>query len=152
LQRYRISAGAIIEDHGRVLLVRHVVPGRYDFWVAPGGGVKDEESYEEAATREVWEETGLNVKVGRLLYIEDLVNPECRIVKFWFAARLIGGTFDVTHPEAKAEHVVEAAWLRPEEFRGKAVFPDVLTGRFASDKEAGFPEVIRLPMRRMDFW
>ena len=152
MQRYRISAGAIVEDQDRVLLVRHVVPGRYDFWVAPGGGVKDEESYEEATTREVWEETGLKIKVGRLLYIEDLVNPECRFVKFWFAAQLIGGTLDVTHPEARAEHVVEAAWLRPEEFQGKAVFPEVLAGRYATDKEADFPGVIRLPMRRMEFW
>jgi 8-oxo-dGTP diphosphatase len=135
-----------------VLLVRHVVPGRYDFWVAPGGGVKGEESYEEAATREVWEETGLKVEVGRLLYIEDLVNPECRFVKFWFAAQLIGGILDVTHPEARAEHVVEAAWLKPEELQGKAVFPEVLTGRYAADKEASFPGVIRLPMRRMELW
>ncbi len=152
MQHYRISAGAIVEDQGRVLLVRHVVPRRYDFWVAPGGGVKGEESYEEAAAREVWEESGLKVKIGRLLYIEDLVNPECRFVKFWFTGHLIGGTFDVTHSEARAEHVVEAGWLKPEELLGKAVFPEVLTGRYTADKEAGFPGVIRLPMRRVEFW
>ena len=75
-----------------MLLVRHVVLGRHDFWVAPGGGVKDEESYEEAATREVWEETGLKVKVERLLYIEDLVNPECRFVKFWWNSAVAPGS------------------------------------------------------------
>jgi 8-oxo-dGTP diphosphatase len=148
----RISAGAIVEDQGRLLLVRHVLPGKYDFWVAPGGGVKDQESYEEAATREVWEETGLKVTVGRMLYIEDLVNPQCRFVKFWFAAQLIGGTLDITHPEAQAEHVAAAAWLSPEEFQGKAVFPSLLSGRYASDKQAGFPGVVRLPMRRMELW
>ena len=152
MQQYRISAGAIVEREGRFLLVRHVRPGKYDFWVAPGGGIKGEESYEEAAAREVQEETGLTVRVGRLLYIEDLVNPQCRFVKFWFAAQLIGGAFDFSHPEARAEHIAEGAWLSPEELRGKAVFPTVLCERYASDRAAGFPDVVRLPLRHMEFW
>jgi len=152
LRQHRISAGVIAEHEGRVLLVRHVLPGRYDFWVAPGGGVKDEESYEEAAAREVREETGLNVSVGRLLYIEDLINPQCRFVKFWFSAQLIGGTLDFSHPEARAEHIAEAAWLRPEEFQGKVVFPSLLYGRYVADKAAGFPGAVRLALRRMEFW
>lgn len=152
LHPYRISAGAIVEDQGRVLLVRHVLPGKYDFWVAPGGGIKGEESYEVAAAREVWEETGIKVGVGKLLYVEDLVSPECRFVKFWFAAQRLGGVLDSSHPEAKAEHVAEAAWVSQAEFQGKAVFPSALGTRYATDKAAGFPGVVRLPMRRMEFW
>ena len=152
MQPHRISAGAIVERDGRLLMVHHVRPGRYDFWVAPGGGVKGEESYEEAAAREVWEETGLRVEVGRLVYIEDLVNPECRYVKFWFLAQLIGGAFDFSHPEAKLEHVVEASWLEPSQFAGKQVYPELLHSRYATDRQAGFPDVVRLPMRRMETW
>lgn len=149
---YRISAGAIVEHDGRLLMVHHVRTGRYDFWVAPGGGVKGEESYEETATREVWEETGLRVEVGRLVYVEDLVNPECRYVKFWFLAKLLGGVFDFSHPEAKLEHVAEAMWLEPTQFAGKEVYPEFLHSRYATDKQAGFPGVVRLPMRRMKTW
>jgi 8-oxo-dGTP diphosphatase len=111
VQQYRISAEAIVEHEARILLVRHVLPGKYDFWVAPGGGVKEDESYEEAAAREVKEETGLAVNVGRLLYIEDLVNPRCRFVKFWFSAQLASGALDISQPEARAEHITEAAWV-----------------------------------------
>ena len=149
---HRISAGAIVEDRGRLLMVRHVVPGKYDFWVAPGGGVQGDESYEEAAAREVWEETGLEVSMGQLLYIEDLVNPESRFVKFWFSAQLVGGSFDCTHPEAQAEHILEAAWLEPGEFQGKTVFPEVLSTRYFQDRKAGFPTTVRLPIRRMSLW
>jgi 8-oxo-dGTP diphosphatase len=141
-----------VEHQGRVLLVRHVLPGKYDFWVSPGGGVKGEESYEEAAAREVLEETGFRVSVGRLLYIDDMVNPECRFAKFWFAAHLVSGRLDVSHPEAKAEHILEAAWLTPEEFEGKVVFPQVLSSRYASDRSSGFKNVVRLPLRHMEFW
>ncbi|MEK7346750.1 MAG: NUDIX hydrolase [Pseudomonadota bacterium] len=152
LQRHRISAGAIVEHEGRLLMVRHVVPGKYDFWVAPGGGVKGSESYEEAAAREVWEETGLSVSVGSLLYVEDLINPECRFVKFWFAAQLVGGSISTSHPEAAAEHITEAAWLHPSELHGKVVFPTVLNQQYANDRDLGFPALVRLPLRTMEFW
>lgn len=35
-----------------------------EFWVMPGGGIKDTETFEEAAIRELKEETGLEVKLG----------------------------------------------------------------------------------------
>ncbi len=133
-------------------MVHHIRPGRYDFWVAPGGGVKGDESYEQAATREVLEETGLDVNVERLVYIEDLVNPECRFVKFWFLARLKGGNLNVSHPEAKLEHVTEAAWLEPSQFTGKEVYPEFLLCRYPLDRAAGFPHIVRLPLRHMNSW
>lgn len=109
---HRISAGAIVESDGRLLLVRHYRPGRYDFWVAPGGGVKGDES---------------------------------------LAASVVGGTLDTSHPEAAAEYIVQAAWLAAEELRGITVFPPVLTGRYWSDRLAGFPGVVHLPLRQMEF-
>jgi len=93
--QHRISTGTIIEHEDRVLLVRHVKPGAYDFWVAPGGGVKGAETL-DAAAREAHEEAGVEVAIGKLLYIEELFNPECRTVKFWFAARQTGGQLDWT--------------------------------------------------------
>ena len=149
--KHRISAGAIVEFDGRVLLVRHQRPGRYDFWVAPGGGVKGDESLEAAAACEVREETGLEVRVSKLLYIEEFADADCRFVKFWYAASLAGGTIDTSHPEAVAEYIVQAAWLAPEEFQGRTVFPPVLTGRYWTDRAAGFPGVVHLPLRQMEF-
>ena len=149
--RHRISAGAIVESEGRLLLVRHQRPGRYDFWVAPGGGVTGDESLEAAAVREVREETGLVVRVSKLLYIEELADAGCRYVKFWHAASLVGGTLDTSHHEAVAEYIVQAAWLAPEECQGLTVYPPVLTGRYWSDRSAGFPGVVHLPLRQMEF-
>ena len=149
---HRISAGAIVERDGRILMVRHRRPGRYDFWVCPGGGVQGDEPLLHAAVREVREESGLEVRVSRLLYVEELFNPECRHVKFWFAARYVGGEFSTSHPEAAAEHITQASWLSPAEFEGKTVFPTVLSGQYWDDRERGFPGVTHLPLRRMEFW
>jgi len=113
---HRISAGAIVEHDDRVLLVRHNRPGHYDFWVCPGGGVRGDESLDQAAVREVREETGLEVRISKLLYVEELISPECRYVKFWFAGQLIGGEPSAAHPEAIAEYITQACWVSPTEF------------------------------------
>jgi 8-oxo-dGTP diphosphatase len=149
---HRISAGAIVESGGRVLFVRHCRPGRYDFWVCPGGGVQGEEELFAAAVREVREECGLEVRVSKLLYVEELISPECRHVKFWFAGQHVAGTLSTAHAEAKAEHIVQAAWLSLAELEGKSVFPPVLAGRYWQDRKLGFPHVVQLPLRRMEFW
>lgn len=149
---HRISAGAIVEREGRLLLVRHQRAGEYDFWVAPGGGVKGSESLEAAAERETKEESGLDVRASKLIYIEELINPECRHVKFWFAASLRGGSLDVSHADTAAEFIIQAAWLAPADFEDKTVFPPVLTGRYWQDRSAGFPSPVSLPLRRMQFW
>jgi 8-oxo-dGTP diphosphatase len=149
---HRISAGAIVEHNGRVLVVRHHRPGRYDFWVCPGGGVQGDESLSVAAAREVREECGLEVRVSQLAYVEELINPECRHVKFWFAGQFVAGELSVAHPKAIAEHIVQAGWLSPSELEGKIVFPPVLSGQYWQDRERGFPGVVHLPLRRMEFW
>src|SRR5437773_6711510 len=109
--KHRIAAGALIEHDGRVLLAHCVLPGRYNFWVAPGGGVKDEETLVEAARREAKEETGLLVEVDRLLYIEEFFNPDTRYCKFWFMATPISGELSCSHPEARIEGITEARWF-----------------------------------------
>lgn len=150
--RHRISAGVLIEDRGRLLLVRHVKPGAYDFWVAPGGGVQGLESLAEAAQREAREETGLEVKAGALAYIEELASPELRCCKFWFTGKVVGGTLSVEAPEAQSEGIIEVAWLSQEELEGVHVFPPVLVGRYWQDRERGFEAPVNLALRRMEFW
>lgn len=149
---HRISAGAIVEHDDRLLLVRHRRLGKYDFWVSPGGGVKGSEDLAAAAVREVREESGLEVTISKLLYIEEFFNPECRHVKFWFAGQHVSGILDAGHPEAKAEFIVQAAWLQRDELKGKTVFPLVLADRYWSDRTHGFAVPVHLPLRQMEFW
>ena len=150
--QHRLAAGAIVEDRGRILLVRHVRPGRYDFWVSPGGGVHGHESLREAAAREVLEETGLLVTRNTLAYLEELANPEIRQCKFWFLAEVNEGHLSVAAPEARSEHIVEAAWLTRAEMEGKTIFPPVVRERFWQDKVRGFGAPIHLELRHMEFW
>lgn len=148
----RLSAGAIVEHDGRILVVRHQRAGHYDFWVAPGGGVQGRESLQDAAVREVREETGLVVEAGEMLYIEELLQPDIRHCKFWFAGRLTGGALDATNPLATSEYIVEAAWLSRDEMTDKTVFPPVLTDRYWRDRTRGSSGPGVLGLREMAFW
>ena len=55
---------AVRDDAGRVLLVRHSNGG---VWVLPGGAIEPEETPADAAVREVYEETGLEVELTDLI-------------------------------------------------------------------------------------
>jgi 8-oxo-dGTP diphosphatase len=142
----------LVEQDGRLLAVRCVKPGAYDFWVAPGGGVQGTESLREAAQREVREETGLEVEPLSLAYIEELANPEARYCKFWFTGRVLGGTLSVSAPEAKTELITEVAWLSRQELQERKVFPTVLSARYWEDRAVGFSAPVHLELRHMEFW
>lgn len=60
------ACGALILNEA-ILVVRHVEPTR-TYWTLPGGGIEAGETPADAAVREVWEETGLRVRVARLLW------------------------------------------------------------------------------------
>jgi 8-oxo-dGTP diphosphatase len=61
----RPAARILLTDAaGRVLLFRFTADDRPPFWCTPGGAVDPGESYEQAAARELIEETGLALNPG----------------------------------------------------------------------------------------
>ena len=67
LVRQRPSSRLLIIDPlQRVLLFRfahsHGALNGQTYWATPGGGVKAGETFEDAAIRELWEETGVNIE------------------------------------------------------------------------------------------
>ncbi|GGB27924.1 DNA mismatch repair protein MutT [Sphingomonas metalli] len=54
----------LVDRDGRVLLMRFTPSDRPPLWCTPGGAVDPGESYEAAAARELWEETGLILDCG----------------------------------------------------------------------------------------
>ncbi|WP_296718266.1 NUDIX domain-containing protein [Erythrobacter sp.] len=63
--RLRRAARLIVLDpEGRALMFRYDVPGRPPFWVTAGGECEPDESFEDAARRELLEETGIIADPG----------------------------------------------------------------------------------------
>jgi ADP-ribose pyrophosphatase YjhB (NUDIX family) len=63
----KVAAAVLIEQDGRVLLVRRAVNPQRGCWTLPAGFIDAGEDPARAAERECLEETGLNVKVTGLL-------------------------------------------------------------------------------------
>ncbi len=68
LPRKRVTAGVLLRDEaGRVLLVE---PTYQDHWLTPGGTVESHESPAQGAAREVAEELGFRLTIGRALVLQ----------------------------------------------------------------------------------
>jgi len=89
-------SAAIFDDKGRVLLTKRQDNGQ---WCLPSGGMEPGESVAEGCEREVFEETGLKVKVNRLVGLyshpDQLTvyseTDKFQIVALHFEAEVIGG-------------------------------------------------------------
>ncbi|MFE0545237.1 NUDIX domain-containing protein [Streptomyces sp. NPDC058891] len=79
--------GVVIED-GQILLLDQDTDGPRS-WSLPGGKVENGETLVEALVREMREETGIDVEVGRLLYACDYT--WAHVAQITFEARRIRG-------------------------------------------------------------
>jgi len=101
LPRHSVSvAGVIFDDHGRVLAIRRRDNNQ---WQPPGGVLELGETFEEGVRREVLEETGMQVRVGRLTGVYK--NMNLGVVALVFRCTAVGGT-----PQATDESR-EVQWL-----------------------------------------
>jgi 8-oxo-dGTP pyrophosphatase MutT (NUDIX family) len=58
----------VLSDDDRILLLEGKRLPSHRWWVAPGGGVRDGETFAEAAARELHEETGFDAPLGQCVW------------------------------------------------------------------------------------
>jgi 8-oxo-dGTP pyrophosphatase MutT (NUDIX family) len=104
------AAGGVVVRDGRVLLVHRP---RYDDWTFPKGKLDQAESFEDAALREVEEETGVRATLGRELPATRYeVSGRPKLVRYWLMT-----------PQSEMDFVPndetdELRWVTPDEARG----------------------------------
>ncbi|MDD2181426.1 MAG: NUDIX hydrolase [Bacilli bacterium] len=124
------SVFVINPENKKILLVHHK---KFNKWVQPGGHIEDNETPEEAALREVYEETGVKVKLlGRRFPREDDFIRPLGIqnnrnnsgdihIDIIYAAIPINNVDIIINIEENHD----ARWFSREELENISIFPDI---------------------------
>ena len=92
-QNPKVAVAVVVTRDGKILLNRRDIdPGRGK-WSFPSGYVDVGETVEEAAIRETSEETGLDIRLDRLVGVYS--ERDLSVVLVVFAARVAGGILNV---------------------------------------------------------
>lgn len=140
----------ILDEENRMLLVKQQHENK-EIWMVPGGGIEENENAAEAAIREVKEETGLDIALGKLLWhIEEVSERGQRFVNF-FTARITGGTLELGEdPEFDGDHQV----LREVRFMSRTemaeipyLYPEALREEFWEAHERDYKDYEAFKLR-----
>ena len=104
------ASAVVVDDRGRVLLVRRGREPSRGRWSVPGGKVEPGESFAQAAQRETHEETGLVVSVGAQRWAVSVPTPDGRRFDIHvFDATVTGGELRA------ADDADDADWFTADE-------------------------------------
>ena len=113
----------------KILLVRHK---KFDKWVQPGGHIEEEETPEECAVRETYEETGIKVRLlgNRFPREDDFIRPLAvqknrnkegyMHIDFVYLAVPLTHEIDYSNPEN-----TDIKWFTRNELENISVFNDI---------------------------
>ena len=106
------ACAVVLDDDGRVLLERRADNGK---WALPAGAIDPGEQPADAAVREVYEETGVQIVVERLagVMLREVTYPHgdfCQYLTVWFRCKAVGG-----HAVVNDEESLAVSWFNPDE-------------------------------------
>ena len=96
-------------EDGEILLIRRGAGAYAGYWAVPGGRQRFGETMDDAVRRETREETGLEVEVGAVAWVGDIIdeaaNPEYHYTIVDFFATVVGGELRAGDDAAEARRV-----------------------------------------------
>lgn len=123
------SIFVINPDTKKILLVKH---REFKKWVQPGGHLEYNETPEEAAVREVYEETQIKVKIlgERFPREDDFIRPlgiQCNRKDEYMQIDVLyfGVPIGNTEPVVDDDETIAARWFSREELEELNVFEDI---------------------------
>ena len=120
-----VATKAFILNNGRVLILRESKNykegtnfGKYD---VPGGRIKPGQKYDESLHREIKEETGLEVKIGRPFHVGEwrpnIGGIENQIIGIFFECFSDSENVSLSRDHDRHE------WINPEEYKNHDLIP-----------------------------
>jgi len=113
----QIGVGAVVFKDNKILLVKRKNPPAKNQWAIPGGRLQLGETLREACQREILEETGINIKVGELIYTFEVIERRAdgqilfHYVILDFLADYLSGT------AIPGDDAIEVGWFSPQDIK-----------------------------------
>ena len=134
--------GILIEDE-QILVVKQKLSASRN-WSLPGGRLERGETLEQALKREIKEETGFIVEIGRLLYICDVGTSSNTVLHITFSIERKGGVITLPTNEYDENPIHDVRFIPIKDltnygfsemfkWRVEQGFPD--SGNYMGDKE-----------------
>lgn len=110
------AVSVLIKSGGKVLLIKRRFDPGSSKWSVPGGLIELGETVREAALREVYEETGLTVRLDKLLNVVDYIEmDEKGAIRFHYIlicfSAYVNGAFSIN----PSEEVAAVIWVEESE-------------------------------------
>jgi 8-oxo-dGTP diphosphatase len=121
LEREPCAGAIVLDDAGRLLLVRRARPPAQGSWSIPGGRCHPGESAADACVREAAEETGLSVQVRRFAGHVERDGPEGRRYDIDdFVCTVVGGSLRA------GDDAAEVRWVSRSELAELVLVPGLI--------------------------
>jgi ADP-ribose pyrophosphatase YjhB (NUDIX family) len=131
-QNPKIVVGCVPEYDGKIIICKRAIQPRHGFWTLPAGFMENGETLHQAAAREAREEALIDVEIGSLLSVVDVLYA--RQVHIFFRARMRTASYGAGIESLEVELV------RAEDIPWPAIaFPttEYSLRRYLEDRAAG---------------
>ena len=130
----KLVAGCVPEHEGKILLCRRAIEPRRGYWTIPAGFMENEETLQQAAARECWEEAVARVEIGGLCAVVHVLHAHQ--VHVMFRASLAEPAYGVGVESLEVMLCAESEIPWPE-----IAFPSVAFAlqKYLEDRAAGTP-------------
>jgi 8-oxo-dGTP diphosphatase len=123
----QIGVGAVVFKDGQVLLVKRATAPSRGLWAIPGGRLEFGETLQQAAEREILEETGVVIRASHPIYTFDVIErDDTGAIHFHYVIVDLEAEYVRGEPIA-SDDADDARWISPDEISSLSVSAKTVT-------------------------
>lgn len=130
---FQVRVTGVLAEDGKLLLVKQRLSESRG-WSLPGGRLEQGETLAQGICREMEEETGLQTRVQKLLYLCDAEQSQHTLLHVTFLLERTGGALRLPDNSKDENPISDVRFVPVEELEGYG-----FSGRFAELAREGFP-------------
>jgi len=113
--KFIVRCAGIVKKEDKFLLVKTNY-GSGEYWIFPGGGVESGESMRDCVKREIKEETGIDVDIKKLVFVNENLSKENPMIHFTFLCEPKNDDLIVgSDPDQKEDRIKDVKYMTFDE-------------------------------------